>query len=428
MQNGRSLAGLKRTIRALAAKLPPLRKALRRVLYISGKSRYRRISAGIRTNGRMILFCAYDGASYACSPKALYEYMLGDSRFDSFSFVWAFKDTDAHSCIAGHPRTSIVKYGTDEHLMILRSSVCWVDNRRVFEYVHPSAEQIYVQCWHGTPLKRLGFDMAFSNNSMNDISEFRWRYRLDAEKLTYMVSPSPFTTKVFASAFGLTELNKTDALLEIGYPRNDALHAPTTADISNARGRIGLPADDKRRIILYAPTFRDDRYTGSGEYSSGIMLDLDRMMDELGDGYIMLLRTHYLVSAEIDYSKYDRFVVDCTGHDDINDLFLVSDILVCDYSSLFFDFANLCKPIIFFMPDLKKYREETRGFYIGTDELPGEIILDEKQLPAAIENTLGSFACDEKYRRFNEKFNPLNDGNAAGRLADTLAKRLAQRA
>ncbi|MDR3225437.1 MAG: CDP-glycerol glycerophosphotransferase family protein [Clostridiales Family XIII bacterium] len=415
------MSGLRRIAKKAAASSPALRKMARRWLYTSGMRRYRRVTAGIATDPKKILFSSYNGVSYSCSPKALYEHMLADGRFDGCTFVWAFKDPDAHLSIADEARTSVVGYGSDGHLKALRASKCWVDNSRVFEYVWPASDQIYVQCWHGTPLKRLGFDLEFSGSRMNDVSEFRRKYRLDAEKFKYMVSPSPFTTEVFASAFDLAGLGKTDALVEIGYPRNDALFAPSAEDIAAARARIGLRPEDNRNVLLYAPTFRDYEYTAGGEYGNGVMIDFDALKQALGDGYVVLLRTHYLVSSGIDFAKYGGFAIDCTAHDDVNDLFLAADMLLCDYSSLFFDYADLGKPIVFFMPDLEKYEKETRGFYINIEELPGEIVRDAAELPGVILRTLQGFGYNDKYRRFHEKFGPLDDGRAAGRLADIVA-------
>jgi CDP-glycerol glycerophosphotransferase len=404
-----------------AASSPALRKMARRAVYSAGARRYLRVTPGVETLPRRILFAAYNGASYSCSPKALYGHMLGDPRFDGCEFVWAFQDTDAHAYLSDRPRTSLVKFGTDDYLRALRASKCWVMNSRVYEYVRPTPDQIYVQCWHGTPLKKLGFDLGFSGSRMNDVSEFRWKYGLDAKKFRYIVSPSPFATGAFISAFDLVNLGRADAVAEIGYPRNDALHLPSDGDVAAARARIGLAPDDTRRVILYAPTFRDYEYKTRGGYGDGVMLDFGQLRDALGDGYVVLLRTHYLVSSGIDFGKYGGFAMDCTGHDDINDLFLAADLLIADYSSLFFDYANLRKPMLFFMPDRERYERETRGFYMDTDELPGEIVTAGEDVAQAAVRTLDDFVYNEKYQRFREKFCPLDDGRAAGRLADLIA-------
>ena len=132
---------------------------------------------------------------------------------------------------------------------------------------------------------------------------------------------------------------------------------------------------------------------------------------------VVLFRAHYLVASVFDFEKYRGFVYNVSDYDDISELYIVSDLLVTDYSSVFFDYANLKRPVLFYMYDLEKYRDEIRGFYIGLEELPGKIIEDEKSLCREINNSLENFEYSEKYRLFNEKFNSLDDGNASCRVA-----------
>jgi CDP-glycerol glycerophosphotransferase len=134
----------------------------------------------------------------------------------------------------------------------------------------------------------------------------------------------------------------------------------------------------------------------------------------------VLVRAHYL-TAGAGLPPGEGWAVDCTAHDDINDLYLAADLLVTDYSSVLFDYADTGKPMLFYMPDLERYRGETRGFYIDLDELPGGIAFDEDTLFEAIPHSVQDFVYNGKYRRFREKFGPLDDGNAAARLADIVA-------
>lgn len=415
---------MKRT-EALAKKIasssPVLRKMARRALYSAGARRYRRVTSGIARAPRRILFASYNGASYSCSPKALYEHLLHDSRFDGFEFVWAFKDVEAHAYLESEPRTRLVAFGTDDHLRELRAAKCWVTNSRIYEYVWPAPDQLYVQCWHGTPLKRLGLDLDVSSSPLNDLSEVRRKYLVEAKKFNCLVSPSPFASAAFASAFGLGELGKAGVIAEIGYPRNDALFSPSPEEIAAAKERVGIAPGDERKVLLYAPTFRDDEFAAGGAYSNGVTVDFGKLREALGDGYLILLRTHYLAAAGMELEKYGGFVADRSGYDDVNDLLLAADLLITDYSSLFFDYADLGKPLLFFMPDLEKYERETRGFYLDTGELPGMIVRDEKLLARSIVQTLEKFVYNEIYQRFHEKFGPLDDGCASARLADLIA-------
>lgn len=108
-------------------------------------------------------------------------------------------------------------------------------------------------------------------------------------------------------------------------------------------------------MILYAPTFRDNQHTSGIGYTYNLGINFDELA-VLADNYIILFRTHYFITNLFDFNKYKGFVYDVSNYDDINELYLISDILITDYSSVFFDFANLKKPIIFYMYDLDEYK------------------------------------------------------------------------
>ena len=167
-------------------------------------------------------------------------------------------------------------------------------------------------------------------------------------------------------------------MLEIGYPRNDLLYAPNKDQIAlNLKKKLHIPLDKK--TILYAPTWRDDEYYGKGQYK--FKLDLEMMKEELGDEYVILLRTHHYIADALDVTGVEDFAYNLSKYDDITEIYLISDICITDYSSVFFDYAILKRPIYFYMYDLIHYRDELRGFYLDVyHDLPGDIIEDENQL------------------------------------------------
>src|SRR5699024_6768720 len=130
-----------------------------------------------------------------------------------------------------------------------------------------------------------------------------------------------------------------------------------------------------KKIILYAPTWRDDDFYSRGNYKFELKLDLEKMQRRLGEEYVVVLRMHYLISSQLDISNFTEFAYDFSDYEDVAELYLVSDILITDYSSVFFDYANLKRPILFFAYDLEKYRDQLRGFYIDIEkELPGPLV------------------------------------------------------
>jgi len=132
---------------------------------------------------------------------------------------------------------------------------------------------------------------------------------------------------------------------------------------------------------------------------------------------VILFRAHYLVASDFDFGRYEGFVYDVSDISDINDLYVVSDVLVTDYSSVFFDYANLGKPMVFYMYDLDRYAEGLRGLYLSLSELPGPVVKTERELIAELRKAQGDAARTKaRLERFTERFDPLDDGHAAERV------------
>jgi len=366
---------------------------------------------------KKVFFITFSGRGYSDSPKAMYEYMMKAPEYKDYKFVWSFREPERFEFLKNE-RTEVVKYRSKAENKALRTSKYWISNYRMLDHQHPKKNQVYVQCWHGTPLKRLGYDLSASDNAMNSMQEIRQKYRTDAAKFSYLVSPSPFTTKVFATAWNLVKTGQTDKIIEEGYPRNDRLINATPEEVKKLRQNLGV---NDKKVILYAPTWRDNQHTSGTGYTYKTEVDFDKLRDELGDEYVILFRAHYLVANSFDFDKYKGFVVDVSSYSDINELYLAADILITDYSSVFFDYSNLGKPIIFYMYDLEQYAGELRGFYISLDELPGPIVRDEDHLLAEI-HACDGWSPDEKYQSFCAKYNPKDDGNAAARTLAAIIK------
>lgn len=364
-----------------------------------------------KIDDKLVYFQTFSGRGYSDSPKAMYEYMMKAPEYRDYRFVWSFKEPERFQFLK-NDRTDIVKFRTRADNIALRKAKYWITNYRMLNHQYPRKGQVYVQCWHGTPLKRLGYDLESSDNVMNSGSEIREKYRSDAKKFSYILSPSPFCTEKFASAWNLVKTGQTHKIIEEGYPRNDRLINTTPEERDELRKKLGV---EGRKVILYAPTWRDNQHTSGEGYTYKTEVDFDRLRDELGDEYVILFRAHYLVANSFDFAKYRGFVEDVSSYSDINELYIAADILVTDYSSVFFDYANLKKPVIFYMYDLEEYANELRGFYISLDELPGPIVRDESALVKEIRDC-DEWQPDEKYEAFCAKYNPKDDGHASERV------------
>ena len=299
-----------------------------------------------RVDTKLIFFESYNGKSYSCSPKAIYEKMLTMKEFSNYKFVWAFNNPDNHK-IKEDIRSKTVKKNTYDYYKYFSSSKYWIVNSMIEDFITKKKGQIYVQCWHGTPLKKLRCDIETQGSVMNNLKDIKRRNNIDAKRYDYFISSSRFSTEKFLSAFNLVKLKKDNIIIEKGYPRNDYLFNRSSSDIKNIKHKLGLPNDKK--IILYAPTFRDNQHISGIGYTYKPELDFDSLKKRFGEQYIFLYRTHYFIANSFDFNKYKGFIFNVSNYDDINDLYLISDIIITDYSSVFFDYAILKKPIIFYM-------------------------------------------------------------------------------
>ncbi len=408
---------LKVKIIDLAKKNTVFRICGRKVSYFLKYIRFKIRGFGKKVDNHTILFFAFKGKSYACSPKAIYEYMLKDPKYQNYQFIWAFKKPEEHHQLAKNKNTKVIKYGGKEYEKHLAIAKYWIFNYRVADHIYPKKNQVYVQCWHGTPLKKLGYDLKNTHNAMNSQKEIYDRYKIDAKKFKYILSPSHFATEKFISAWNLKNTNQTNKVVEKGYPRNDFLSNYTQEDVKRVKRKLNLPEDKK--VILYAPTFRDDQHKSGVGYTYQTVVDFDLLKQNLEKEYVILFRAHYLVANSFQFENYKDFLYDVSNYDDINELYIISDLLITDYSSVFFDYANLKRPIIFYMYDFDLYKDELRGFYIDISELPGEIAKTQTELLKKVEN-VKDFVYDKKYQEFYQKYNYLEDGNAAKRVVEVI--------
>ena len=273
-----------------------------------------------------------------------------------------------------------------------------------------------LETWHGTPLKRLVFDMDDVHSANPKYKQIVYK---QSRKWDYLLSDNGFSTEVFQSCFMFDK----EKILELGYPANDPMY-DKNLDVKAAelKRKIGVPLDKK--VLLYAPTWRDDNMYGAGEYKFELALDLNRLHKEFGDEYVILLRMHYWVVDQLDLNGLEDFVINVSKYSDITDIYLISDICMTDYSSVFFDYANLRRPILFYMYDLEKYRDVLRGFYLDINkDLPGPILTTNDEVVDALKNI------DEikrnynsKYETFYNRFCHVDDGNAAKRVCEKVFK------
>ncbi len=354
----------------------------------------------------VILFETFMAKNYSDSPKYIYEYIA--QNHPEYECVWAINDG---AKIPYGAKT--VKRFSFQYAYYLAVSKYLVFNVRPPLWYRKREEQVFLETWHGTPLKRLVFDQEEVTSASPKYKQQFYRQRKDWD---FLVSANPFSTKTFRSCF-LYE----GEMLEYGYPRNDILYWPNKDEIAQQlKEKLGIPKDKK--TILYAPTWRDDQHYGSGQYKFELALDLKLMKECLQDDYVVLLRTHHYISDHIDVSGLGDFVINLSSYDDISEIYLISDICITDYSSVFFDYANLKRPILFYTYDFDKYKNQLRGFYIDMNtEVPGPLLYTSEQVVQAIEDIDEiTEEYKERYDQFYDRFCCYDDGHASEHVAETM--------
>jgi CDP-glycerol glycerophosphotransferase len=407
---------LKRVVASVGRRSPAFRRLTERVRASRRRAGYREICGRNPADAKTVVFESYAGSAYSCSPKALYEAMLRDHRFDGHTLIWAFRKPEAYAGVPALGRATIVRSGSREHLAAYARAAYWIVNSAAPAHVVPRDDQVYVQTWHGTPLKRFGCDDPVAGASKRDVEARARRWKLSGSRFTYFLSQSPFASEKLASAFGMDAAAAASVMLESGYPRNDFLHTFSASDVARIKAELGVP--EGKRVVLYAPTWRDDQREPGVGYTLELGLDFDRLRRELGDDHVVLFRAHFKIAQSFDFGRYEGFVHDVSGVDDVNELYVISDVLVTDYSSVFFDYGNLERPVVFYMYDLDHYADDLRGFYMDLDELPGPIVRSEDDLAGAVRS-----ADDiplERRREFRERFAPLDDGHASERVLERV--------
>lgn len=427
MKSSNTYKKLRKTALGFLRDKPKCRLIIRRIYWGLRKIQYDIYSSRIYVNSKYVFFESYGGRSVSCSPKAIYLEMIQDDRFSDYIFIWSLRSSaeDAMRFLGeiDTRRTRVVVRGSTDYFAALAKASCIIVNSRLPEYIYPKANQVYVQCWHGTPLKKLGYDaIGKTDSALNTPNELALRFRIDSEKWNYLVSPSRFTSTALFSAFGVEE-NKKRITIEEGYPRNDFLIS-SMGDVdlvAKIKRELGIPIEKK--VALYAPTWRDDKYVSGVGYTTDVLLDFKEMQDSLADDWVLLFRAHYYIAEAFDFEKFGSFVIDASAIMDINDLYIISDALITDYSSTIFDFALLRRPIFLYVPDRYHYENMLHGFYLELEDLPVSICNTTNDVVSAI-NIFedGDFKCESHLDDFLRVFSPHEDGLSASRVINRIFK------
>lgn len=301
----------------------------------------------VRPDEKLILFVSFGGRRFDDSPKAIYDGLLLDHRFDGYNLVWAFLSPEKYVL----PRGNKIKIDTIQYFVTALKARCWVTNSSITRGLSFKGKNtFYYNSWHGTALKKLGNDIHTGNES------FSIKKRKKAETLIdTMSAQGQYDVDLFSRVFDIP----TDVFSITGLPRNDRLAKKDLLAEKEIRKALNIPFDKK--VILYAPTFREyDRDDADSCYIAP-PINIENWEKELGDSYVLLFRAHYEIIEILNIEESD-FVRNVTDYPVLNDLLMIADILITDYSSICFDYSIMCRPILWFAYDYDLYCEK-RGIY-----------------------------------------------------------------
>lgn len=331
----------------------------------------------IKTDENMVLFVSFMGLGFNDSPKVIYDYIRSHPEYSSYNLIWAFEHPEAYK------DTNTVKIDTFAYFKTALKAKYWITNNNIERGLKfKKRSQVYLNTWHGIAIKHIGNDCP-------------GRKDFNFKTVDYLVVSGTHDENVFKSAFNADE----SSFLRCGMPRNEVLWFASEDTTTAIRKKLVLPSDKK--IILYAPTWRES-VDGGKSYVIKPPIDFGVWKKTLGDEYIVLFRAHHQTTKVLGV-EFDDFIRDYSDYPDVNELMIVSDILITDYSSIAFDYSILCKPIFCFAYDYDTYLSD-RGTYFNIDDFfPNKSCRDEADLMSQILNSDYSSQC-AKTKLFRDKF------------------------
>lgn len=310
----------------------------------------------LKTDERLVLMNGH-GYRYNDSPRAIYEKMLDLGLADKYKIVWALNDPKAFQ-IPGNVKK--IKMDSFEYFKTALKAKYWISCVNIERGLHfKKKNTIYLNTWHGASLNFVG-------NAVSGRNDFHF------EHIDYFCYNGEYERDFIKRDFNVRD----EALIPTGYPRNDALYEANDKTKQNLRKKFGIPFDKK--VILYAPTWRDSE-DGGNSFKLAPPIDWKKWEEKLGNKFIVFLRTHPY-TTELMNVEFNDFVRDYINYPQVNDLLIVADVLISDYSCIQLDYAILGKPQICFGYDYDEYKE-IRGFYFDMEKtMPNGVMRTENEV------------------------------------------------
>lgn len=370
-------------------------------------------------NETAVLYESYSGNGMICNPEALFRHLLALPEFQHLSHIWVLNDFQRYAStieeFRHNPNVKFVRYGTLDYYRVLATSKYLINNVSFPAQFVKRPEQIYVNTWHGVPLKKMGYDIqGRAVDAKNIVRNF-----LAAD---YLLSSSPaMTERMYLGAFKLHNVYR-GKILEEGSPRTDRQtdYGACRTELQT-RLRQGGSFVDGREMLLYAPTWRGGSYFNPVNDAANLrqfVRSLEQQIDTTK--YRVLVKAHQIVS---DAVGRDRDLAQYIVPNDVptNVVLGASAVLITDYSSIFYDFLALGRPVLFYVPDLEDYRSY-RDLYAEPEEFAGPVLQTLEDLASELTKILesASYAVSDKYLDIKKRFAGKDDGGVCERITDIV--------
>lgn len=352
---------------------------------------------------RTILYESFNGNSMTCNPLAMFEYLIEHPQYKDYLHIWVLNDLSRVRDEYRHlPNVVFVAKPSDGYMRHMATAKYLINNSGFPPYFVRRPEQRYLATWHGTPLKTLGKEQKYKFYDHK-------RTQRNFVQATHIISPNRHTTDIQLDSYDIRPLY-TGLFAETGYPRVDLTLNADAERKARILARMGLSPD--RPVVLYAPTWR-----GTLDQVEFDTTRLERDLAELSKLDCQLVfRGHSLLERVMTHDDVPGLVV--PADIDTNELLSVVDVLITDYSSVFFDYLATGKPILYYIYDLEEYEAE-RGLYFQMDDMPGFKCRTIEDLTTALGQAIAGEGLDREHVGKNQAlFNPHDDGGATARVVD----------
>ena len=366
---------------------------------------------------KMIMYEAFFGRGITCNPGELFRYLLSDERFKDYTHVWSLENSEDNEILkaefAEYDNVIFTETESNDYFKYLSTAKYLINNVTWKSYFIKKDEQVVINTWHGIPLKSVGYDLPDSDIEARNMLK-------NLITSDFIVSPVEYTTENYRTAFKLDGIYQGN-VIEAGYPRTDSTVNFDKKALKKELEKFGVPYDENKKLILYAPTWSGERY-GKPSYT---IKEYERFLSLLyskvdTNEYQILFKPHQLVYKTMVYSGCVKKEYIPAG---INTNLLLggTDILISDYSSIFFDFLVTGRPILFYIPDLELYKKK-RGLYFPIDELPGPATQNAEEIAEWVSkpDELDGVIDKTKYNNAVQKFVCNDDGHVCEKIVDAV--------